>query len=68
MAEVKVFLTTQELSERAGYPGPNVLHLWRKRGKGPPYLRIESRILYRITDVEQWERLNTVMPARCEAV
>lgn len=63
-----VYLTSEQLSQRPGYPGPNVIHRWRKQGKGPAYLKLEGRILYRISDVEEWERINTVQPARCEAV
>ena len=28
---------------------------WRYRGKGPAYLRLESRIVYRVADVEWFE-------------
>lgn len=32
------------------------LQRWRKDGRGPRWLRIEGRVLYRIADIEQYER------------
>ncbi|MQA92561.1 MAG: helix-turn-helix domain-containing protein [Gemmatimonas sp.] len=39
---------------------PRTLQEWRRRGGGPPYVRISSRCLrYRVADLEEWaaERL-----------
>jgi hypothetical protein len=32
---------------------------WRRRGGGPPFIRLGRRVLYRKTDVELWLRQNT---------
>jgi hypothetical protein len=34
---------------------PKTLEAWRSRRRGPPYLRIAGRILYRLEDIEGWE-------------
>jgi hypothetical protein len=32
---------------------------WRRRGGGPPFIRLGRRILYRKSDVELWLKQNT---------
>lgn len=34
------------------------LERWRWLGEGPPYLKIGGRVLYRLEDVEHYERAN----------
>ncbi|MBF0097144.1 MAG: helix-turn-helix domain-containing protein [Magnetococcales bacterium] len=34
---------------------PKTLQNWRCDGKGPPYLKIGGRIVYRLEDVERYE-------------
>jgi len=31
------------------------LDRWRSEGKGPPYLKLRGRVLYRLADVEDYE-------------
>jgi hypothetical protein len=47
-------LSQAQLAERLGV-SQRTLEGWRYRGKGPAYLRLESRIAYRLTDVERFE-------------
>lgn len=37
------------------------LKRWRKQGKGPSYLRVEGRILYRYRDLMEWVDSNLVL-------
>jgi len=34
---------------------PRTLQRWRQEGKGPAYLKLGGRVVYRIFDVEAWE-------------
>jgi hypothetical protein len=63
----KQYLTTQELSQRPGAPSVYTLWEWRRRGKGPPYVRRDGRIFYRIKDVMAWEDGNIVYPTQAVA-
>ncbi|MGE5534108.1 MAG: helix-turn-helix transcriptional regulator [Acidobacteriota bacterium] len=35
---------------------PRTLQRWRQDNKGPQYLKLGGRVVYRLTDVEAWER------------
>jgi hypothetical protein len=48
-------LTQAQLAKRLGV-SQRTLEGWRYRGKGPAYLRLEGRVAYRLTDVEQFEQ------------
>ena len=51
-----VHLTTAELAERLRTT-PNAVRIMRSRGTGPAYIRRGNRpALYRLADVEAWER------------
>ena len=45
---------------------PRTLEQWRWQGKGPRYLKIGGRVVYRLTDVEAFEaaslHANTIGP------
>lgn len=45
---------------------PRTLEQWRWQGKGPKYLKIGGRVVYRLQDVEHYEaqhlHANTVSP------
>jgi hypothetical protein len=47
---------------------PRTLEQWRWQGRGPRYLKIGGRVLYRLADVEAFEaanlHANTVGPIR----
>ena len=47
-------LNQKQLARRLGV-SQRTLEGWRYRGKGPAYLRLEGRIVYRIVDVERFE-------------
>jgi hypothetical protein len=48
------------LSERWSL-SPRTLERWRWTGKGPRFLKLGGRVLYRLEDIEAWEsaRLRT---------
>ena len=55
--------------ERAGQTladSPRTLERWRRHGKGPRYLKVESRVIYPMPEVEAYEtaslHANTVGP------
>jgi hypothetical protein len=45
---------------------PRTLEQWRWQGRGPRFLKISRRVVYRLTDIEAFEaaslHLNTVGP------
>jgi len=46
---------TQEQLARRWHISPRTLEQWRWLGKGPRFLKIGARVLYRELDVEVWE-------------
>ena len=48
-------LTAKELSQR-WHLSPCTLERWRREGLGPQFLKVGQRILYRISDVEAYEK------------
>lgn len=50
----KGFLTSHVLAHRWNIQ-PATLRQWRWIGKGPVYLKIGSRVLYRLEDIEKFE-------------
>lgn len=48
-------LTSDALAER-WHLSPRTLERWRWEGFGPSHLKIGGRVLYRIEDVEAYER------------
>jgi hypothetical protein len=58
---VKLFLTPSELVDR--YNGKvtiRTLANWRSAGISPPFTKVGGRILYRLEEIEAWERNRTV--------
>jgi excisionase family DNA binding protein len=53
-------LTPRELAERLRC-SIRTIERWRRCGKGPAYLKAGGRVLYRLVDVETWERENRSM-------
>ncbi|MBN9344509.1 MAG: hypothetical protein BGO76_00645 [Caedibacter sp. 38-128] len=49
------FLTPAALAQRWNLE-PNTLGQWRWNGRGPKYLKIGRRVLYRLCDVEEFEK------------
>jgi DNA-binding transcriptional MerR regulator len=48
-------LGQKDLARRWGI-SHRTLETWRSRGGGPPYLKLNGRCLYRLEDVEEFER------------
>ena len=46
---------TQEQLAHRWHLSPRTLEQWRWLGKGPKFLKIGARVLYREEDVEDWE-------------
>ncbi|MGC1497300.1 MAG: helix-turn-helix domain-containing protein [Sulfitobacter sp.] len=63
--------TQEQLADR-WHLSPRTLEQWRWLGKGPKFLKIGARVLYREEDVEAWEAAqvcqNTSGPIRSEGV
>jgi hypothetical protein len=51
-----------ELADR-WHVSPRTLERWRCFGGGPPFLKINGRILYRLEDIEAFEAAQLRMPA-----
>ena len=51
---------------------PRTLEQWRWQGRGPRFLKLGGRVLYRLADVEAYEaenlHFNTVAPSRSGVV
>ncbi len=43
---------------------PRTLDNWRSQGRGPRYVRVERRIVYRVADLEAYLESRTVEPVR----
>lgn len=56
-------LTTEELAERMGV-SVRTVQGWRARNYGPPFLpgRGRASALYRVADVEAWEKSRLITP------
>lgn len=57
----KIFLTPAELAKRwRGRVTLRTLKNWRysKRRHGPKYIRIAGRVLYQLSDIEEYEQTN----------
>ncbi len=51
----KTFINQKELSERWKI-SPRTLERWRWLGTGPDYHKIGGRVIYRLDDIETWEK------------
>jgi hypothetical protein len=51
-----------ELAKR-WHISPRTLERFRYERKGPPYVKIGGRVVYRVADVETYERNGLVMPS-----
>ena len=55
------FLTPDQLLARWGNSlSLHTLKMWRYRKKGPPYVKIGKRVLYRTSAIAAWESKNEV--------
>ena len=53
------FLTDAQLAARWQVHRQTLIR-WRREKIGPPFVRINTRVLYPITGVEQYEKANTI--------
>lgn len=57
------FLSPQQLSQRwGGAVSTATLANWRAKGRGPAWVKVGTRIRYRLADVEAYEREQTRQP------
>ena len=56
---MEILFTTDELAERWKM-NPQTLKRFRKNQEGPKYLKIESSIRYRLSDIEEYEKSREV--------
>ena len=47
-------LSQKEVAARLGV-SPRTLEGWRYRGRGPAFLKLEGKVVYRLSDVERFE-------------
>ncbi len=52
------FINQDELADR-WHLSPRTLERWRWEKIGPSYLKVGGRVLYRLSDIEQFELENT---------
>ena len=56
----KVFLDPPSLASRwGGAITTSTLAKWRMRGEGPRFLKLGSRVLYALDEIEAWEEAHT---------
>ncbi len=57
------FLTPDDLATRwGGVIHKGTLANWRSKGTGPQYIKLNGRVLYRVSDIEAWERDHLITP------
>jgi hypothetical protein len=54
LQQKQVFVSTDMLAERWNM-STNTLRNWRAQGRGPGYVKLGERILYRMRDIEEYE-------------
>jgi len=52
------FVTDTQLAERWQMHRKSLIR-WRGQGQGPPFIKINGKILYKMADVEEYEKANT---------
>lgn len=58
---MREYLTPSEVVERyQGKINVRTLANWRSSGVSPPFTKVGGRILYRFSDLVEWERKRTV--------
>lgn len=54
-------LTSEETAERLRV-APSTLDYWRRHGRGPAFVRLAKRVMYRAEDVDVWLASQVVPP------
>lgn len=57
MNEAAAFLTPKEVAGRWKL-NPQTLTNWRALGKGPPYIKVGTKVLYPVEGINAYERIN----------
>ena len=52
----RAYLTSKEVADRWRLSDQTLAN-WRHAGKGPPFIRVGSRVLYPIEGINAWEKL-----------
>jgi hypothetical protein len=53
-------MTVKDVSDRGGGKiAVRTLNNWRQSGNGPPFVKIGGSILYKLSELLQWEDLRT---------
>lgn len=52
------FLTSKEVADRWRLSDQTLAN-WRSGGKGPPFIRVGSRVLYPVEGIHAFEKLST---------
>lgn len=56
-------LVTEKLLAQRWYCSTSRLQHWRSKGEGPAYLKIAGRVLYRMSDIHDYETKHLVKPS-----
>lgn len=54
----RAYLTSKEVADRWRLSDQTLAN-WRHAGKGPPFIRVGSRVLYPIEGINAWEKLDS---------
>lgn len=54
---VSAFLTSKEVADRWRLSDQTLAN-WRSAGKGPPFIRVGSRVLYPVEGIHAYEKLS----------
>lgn len=55
-----MYLNVEQLVARYnGTISKSTLANWRSNREGPPYVKVGGRVMYRLSDVEEWEKRRT---------
>jgi len=57
------YLTTHQAAAYAAH-SPNTLKAYRVQGRGPSFVKVGKKVLYRRSDLDQWLFQHLVDPAR----
>lgn len=63
MSKNPEYLTPMEVATRFKL-SENTLAGWRMKSRGPKYLKLEGKILYKLEDVEKYEADSLVQPGK----
>ena len=55
-------LSVNLAADYLGFVRPSTLNAWRFAGKGPKYLKLGSKIRYRISDLDEWRDSQLIDP------